>query len=281
MDEKRRTFLKIAGVSLLGLGAKPVVNALADNEKPKLTPRPEALTGKRWAMVIDIKKCKENCTDCVDICHKIHNVPNFENPKDEVKWLWKESYKHAFPGQEYDYIKEYEDTALAGKKYLVLCNHCDNPPCVQVCPAKSTYRREDGIIMQNFRRCIGCKYCIAACPYGVRNYNYKDQEEKEYHRVDTPLDRTLIGPWPFPHRTHGVVEKCTFCYHRIEQGLKDGKVIGVDVVPACVEACPTKSRTFGDLDDPHSGVSQQLESRNSFRLRESMGTEPKVYYLSK
>jgi molybdopterin-containing oxidoreductase family iron-sulfur binding subunit len=157
--------------------------------------------------------------------------------------------------------------------------HCDKAPCVTVCPAKATYRRGDGIVMQDFRRCIGCRYCIAACPYAARNFNYKPQEKEEYHRPDLPPDRASLGPWPFPQRIHGVVEKCTFCFHRIDQGLKDGKKIGVDVVPACVEACPTKARAFGDLDDPDSRVSRLLSSRDGIRLREEMGTHPKVYYL--
>ncbi len=133
--------------------------------------------------------------------------------------------------------------------------------------------------MQDFRRCIGCRYCIVACPYGVRNFNYKDQEEQEYHRPDLPPDRSVRGMWPFPTRVRGVVEKCTFCFHRIDQGIKEGKRIGSEVVPACVEACPTHARTFGDLDDSNSEVSQLLASRTSFRLREEMSTKPKVFYL--
>jgi molybdopterin-containing oxidoreductase family iron-sulfur binding subunit len=159
------------------------------------------------------------------------------------------------------------------------CMHCDNPPCATVCPAKATYSRKDGIVVQDFRRCIGCKYCMIACPYGVRNFNYKEQEEKEYHRPDLPPNRADRGPWPFPLRLHGVVEICTFCFHRIDQGVRDGKKIGVDVVPACAAACPTRAIHFGDLDDPGSQVSKLLATREAFRLREAMGTKPKVYYL--
>ena len=122
---------------------------------------------------------------------------------------------------------------------------------------------------------------MVACPYGVRSFNYKEPEEKEYHRPELPPRRADRGFWPFPHRVHGVVEKCTFCFHRLDQGVEEGKKIGVDVVPACVEACPTKARGFGDLDDPDSEVSQLLSSRQWIRLREGMGTEPKVFYLPK
>ena len=226
----------------------------------------------RWGMVIDLAKCV-GCQACTIACKEENNIP-YGSPKEQKR------------RQEIYWNKV---IAVSNGKYPTVsidlipmpCMHCDNAPCVTVCPAKATYRREDGIIMQDFRKCIGCKYCIVACPYGARNFNYKEPEEEEYQRPDPPPDRSQRDPWPFPHRVHGVVEKCTFCFHRKDQGIKDGKKIGVEVVPACVEACPTKARTFGDLDDPESEVSRLLASRTSFRLREGMGTEPKVYYLPK
>ena len=223
-------------------------------------------------MVIDLDKCT-GCQACTIACKEENNVPH-GSPQDQRRRI--EPYWNKVIA-----VSNGEYPAVNIEMIPMPCMHCDNPPCVQVCPAQATYLREDGIVIQNFRRCIGCKYCIAACPYGVRNFNYKEQVEKEYHRTDLPPDRSVIGPWPFPTRTHGVVEKCTFCFHRIDEGLRDGKKIGVDVVPACVEACPTKARTFGDLDDPDSGVSSLLATRGHFRLREEMGTKPKVYYLSK
>jgi len=166
------------------------------------------------------------------------------------------------------------------------CMHCTHPPCVNVCPSKATFVRDDGIVMQNFRRCLGCRYCIVACPYGARNFNFKTQESKEYQRPDLPPDLDLgyashIGPWPYPHRTRGVVEKCTYCFHRIDQALENGLEIGSPdgVVPACVEACPTEARFFGDLDDPESTVSKLLASRTYIKLREEMATNPKTIYL--
>jgi Fe-S-cluster-containing dehydrogenase component len=161
------------------------------------------------------------------------------------------------------------------------CMHCDDPPCVRVCPARATYQREDGIVIQNYRRCIGCKYCLVACPYGVRNFNYKDPAGESYDRPDPPPDRTDRAVWPFPHRIHGVVEKCTFCFHRIDAALAQGLKVGVDVVPACAEACPARAIFFGDLDDTGSQVSRLLAARQYIRLREAMGTSPKVYYLTK
>ncbi|MBM3155493.1 MAG: 4Fe-4S dicluster domain-containing protein [Chloroflexi bacterium] len=226
----------------------------------------------RWGMVIDLDKCT-GCQACTIACKEENNVP-FGSPYENIRRLapyWNKVIA----------ASEGEYPSLNIEMIPMPCMHCDNPPCVQVCPAKATYLREDGIVVQNFRRCIGCKYCIAACPYGVRNHNYKEQEEHPYNRPDSPPDRSVIGPWPFPHRTHGVVEKCTFCFHRIDEGIKEGKRIGIDVVPACVEACPTEARVFGDLKDPNSHVSRLLATRGSFVLREKMGTRPKVHYLHK
>ena len=226
----------------------------------------------RWGMVIDLDKCT-GCQACTIACKEENNVP-YGSPKDQKRRI--EPYWNKVIA-----VSSGEYPAVNIEMIPMPCMHCDNPPCVTVCPARATYLREDGIVIQNFRRCIGCKYCIAACPYGVRNFNYKEQVEQEYHRPDLPPDRSVVGPWPFPTRMHGVVEKCTFCFHRIDEGVKNGKKIGVDVVPACVEACPTKARVFGDLDDPNSEVSRLIATRDAFRLRESMGTRPKVYYLPK
>jgi len=235
---------------------------------------------ERWGMVIDLDKCV-GCQACTIACKSENNVP-YGSPKEEQRMqeiFWNKVIavsKGEYPTASIEIIP-------------MPCMHCEHPPCVTVCPAKATYKREDGIVMQNFRRCIGCKYCIVACPYGSRSFNYKEQEEQEYHRPDLPPDlgldsKAYIGPWPFPRRTHGVVEKCTFCFHRIDEAKKKIEAgeeieIGLDVVPACVEACPSGARVFGDLEDPASAVSKLLASRDSFKLREEMDTEPKVFYL--
>jgi len=238
----------------------------------------------RYGMVIDLDKCV-GCQACSLACKSENNVP-FGSPgeqKRRVDIYWHKviaASEGKYPTQSMEMIP-------------MPCMHCDHPPCVNVCPVKATYKREDGIVMQNTRRCIGCRYCIIACPYGVRNFNDKAQEETPYQRADLPEDMGLdgdkfYGPWPFPHRTRGVVEKCTYCFHRIsaaEKQIEEGEdvVIGSDrpdgVVPAYVEACPTGARFFGDLDNPDSVVSQLMATRDPFVLKEAQGTNPKTIYL--
>jgi Fe-S-cluster-containing dehydrogenase component len=256
MNGSRRRFLKIAGMSALGLGAKPLIDALEANGQPKELRSPKALVGKRWAMAVDLrKKCPDDCTECIDACHRVHNVPDFGNPKDEVKWIWNAPFRDAFPGQEHDYLEE----ALKERPIIVLCNHCDNPPCVRVCPTKATYKREeDGIVMMDYHRCIGCRFCMAACPFGSRSLNWRDPRPfiKELNRE-------------FPTRTKGVVEKCTFCEERLAIGL----------IPACVDACKEKVLVFGDLKDPRSEVRELISLHYTIRRRPELGTMPEVYYI--
>jgi len=226
-------------------------------------------------MVIDLDKCA-GCQACTIACKSENNVPH--GSPDEQKRRMEIYWNKVIAVSNNDYPSV--NTLIIPMP----CMHCEHPACVTVCPAKATYKRDDGIVMQNFRRCIGCKYCMVACPYLARSFNYKEQEKQEYHRPDLPenlglKNKTHIGPWPFPHRTHGVVEKCTFCFHRIDRGINEGKKIGVDVVPACVEACPSEARVFGDIEDSSSALSMLLAKRDSFKLKEDMGTDPKVFYL--
>ncbi len=237
----------LAGDSLLIPGSGP---AMFVPDKPPLT-------GKRWAMVIDARKCleEEGCTKCIDACHLTHNVPRFDNPKDEVKWIWKENYEEAFPTEEHEHVPD----GIKEKPFLVLCNHCDNPPCVRVCPTQATWRREeDGIVMMDMHRCIGCRYCVAACPYGSRSFNWRDP--RPFIKETNP---------EFPTRTRGVVEKCNFCNERLAVGK----------LPACVEACTCKALVFGDLEDPNSEVRRLLKERFAIRRKPALGTNPQIYYL--
>jgi molybdopterin-containing oxidoreductase family iron-sulfur binding subunit len=252
MEQGRRKFLEAAGAVALAAGAAPACVACTP------TGRFEPGKGsKRWAMVIDLRKCNEQqaCEDCVHACHKAHNVPKFDNPKDEIKWIWKEEgFAHVFPSYEGHPLPE----RIRSKPALVLCNHCDNPPCVRVCPTKATWRREDGIVMMDWHRCIGCRYCVVACPYGSRSFNWFNPRP---HIEKISLD--------FPTRMKGVVEKCTFCEERLSR----------DQAPICVEACTHGALVFGDLGDPNSNVSQILAAEYTIRRKPDLGTNPEVYYL--
>lgn len=254
MESTRRVFLKIAGISLLGFGARPVLDSVAVAGQPKFLKSPEALTGKRWAMVVNMRNCRDDCRDCIDACHRIHNVPEFKNPKDEVKWIWTEPYKNAFPGDEHKYMGKAQEQ----KRVIVLCNHCDNPPCVRVCPTKATWKREDGIVMMDYHRCIGCRFCMAGCPFGARSLNWRDPR---------PFIKEMNPD--YPTRMRGVVEKCTFCFERLAKGL----------IPACVEACKERALVFGDLEDPNSEVRKLISSNHTLRRKPHLGTMPQVYYI--
>ena len=166
------------------------------------------------------------------------------------------------------------------------CMHCENPPCIKVCPVKATYRDEEGLVRQNYERCIGCRFCTVACPYGVRYFNWHEPEWEgslaEYHNPDRIVgDGILEGP---AIRPLGVVEKCTFCLHRLHKAraqaeAEERALRTEDYVPACVQTCTGKARFFGDLDDPESTVSRLEQSPRAFRLLEEEGTHPKVIYL--
>ena len=250
----RRTLLRVAGVSLLAGAGRKVASALAAvvGSGPSAAPPP----ARRWAMVIDLPKClkDESCTKCIAACHRAHNVPLISDPRHEVKWIWKASFEDAFPSQE----STLTALTLRGKQVPVFCNHCADPPCVRVCPTQATWKRPDGIVMMDWHRCIGCRYCMVACPYGSRSFNW----------VDPRPYLAELNP-DFPTRTKGVVEKCTLCYERLEKGQ----------LPACVEACTPKAMAFGDLDDPKSEVRRLLEARYSIRRKPELGTQPEIYYL--
>ncbi len=247
----RRDFIKFAGVLALGITTHQAVSFFSNHSSK------EGIANvKRWAMAISFSACvkREGCRDCIDACHLIHNVPEIDNPKEEIKWIWSSPYESVFKEQTNVFTKG----MLRNLSVLCMCNHCENPSCVKVCPTKATWKRPDGIVMIDYHRCIGCRYCMAACPYGARSFNWRDPK---------PFIKRINQD--FPNRATGVVEKCNFCEERIDKGLN----------PACVEACPEKALIFGDLNDPNSDISRVLRTRLSIQRRPHLGTEPKVFYL--
>jgi Fe-S-cluster-containing dehydrogenase component len=265
MGVDRREFLKIAGISaLLGLGGKTAIDFLAPGDLEASMDAVPLTEGKRWAMVIDMQRMDEEIMDkCIEACHLEHNVPDLGNPKEEIKWMWKEEYEHTFPGQKHDYIGD----NVKHKNFLLLCNHCSNPPCCRVCPTKATWQRDDGVVMMDQHRCIGCRFCMAACPFGVRSFNWGDPRK-------APKDRNPNFPTnqDYPTREKGVVEKCTFCAERIAKGQ----------FPACVEAANEIKENvliFGDLADPDSEVRAVLRKHYTIRRKPELGTEPNIFYI--
>ena len=204
----------------------------------------------RYGIVVDTKRCI-GCWSCAVSCKAHNNLPN------DIWWnrvMTVGGDDPDTPGGTYPNVWMY---------YVTLsCQHCDDPACTKVCPVGATYKREDGIVMQDSEKCIGCRMCMAACPYtGVRNFNW---DEPEY-LVDFP-----VGDINAPAHVKHTVEKCTMCAHRIADGRE----------PACVEGCTASARFFGDLNDPNSVVSQKIRERKYFQLLPEMGTGPAFYYLT-
>ena len=260
MKNSRRRFLQIAGVSALGLGTKPVLNAFAteaaQGDRYHVAKGEDALSAKQWAMVIDTRKL-ETAADLqpmIDACNKIHNIPTaIENKNHEIKWIWEAPYHNVFT----DKANKFLDEEVEHKPFLLLCNHCENPPCVRACPTQATFKNENGIVMMDFHRCIGCRFCMAACPFGARSFNFRD-----------PRPFIEVNNKEFPTRTKGVVEKCNFCAERLAVGK----------MPACVEAS-NGAIAFGDLYDEHSEVRELLKENYTIRRKQVLGTEPSVYYI--
>ncbi len=223
----------------------------------------------RWGMVIDLDRCT-GCGACMAACHQENNLA--ASGKEEAV-----ERSRAFHWMRV--ISEVSESHAETKvTYMPQpCFQCDDPPCVRVCPVHATYLGDEGIVGQIYARCIGCRYCMAACPYNAKVFNWYEPE--------WPGDLARKANPDVSRRYKGVVEKCTFCHHRINQAKEQARVEerelrDGDVVPACAESCPARAIEFGDLDDPASRVSDLARSSRAFRLHADLGTRPKVIYLS-
>ena len=208
------------------------------------------MADKKLVMLVDTKRCI-GCNSCAVACKIENNLP---------KNIWWNRIM-TVGGDNLD-SPEGEYPNLKMHNITVACQHCENPACVTVCPVGATYKDpETGVVRQDYDKCIGCRMCMAACPYtGVRSFNW---EEPKYH-----MDYAVGGKDVPVHQKH-VVEKCTFCYHRISKGEE----------PACMHLCVGRARFWGDLDDPSSEVSQLIQSREHMQLLPERGTNPSTYYL--
>jgi len=241
----RKDFLKLTGlVSLSSLVAAFSGQFMKKAQAAKSPGRKK----HRWGMVIDLVRCV-NCKACTVACRLEHKTP---------------------PGVVYNPVVEEEVGEFPNVKrkwFPKPCFHCENPPCVPVCPVTATYkRREDGIVIVDPEVCIGCRYCITACPYGARYFDFGEEyiEDKSnpFNMIPSPAHKAPIG----------TVRKCDFCLHLQDE---NGKYTDL---PACARTCMGKAIHFGDLMDSESEVSRLVARRNTIRLKEELGTQPNVYY---
>ena len=254
MNNSRRHFLKVAGISACALSAG--LAGVAQAQAGSYEPNAQGLKAKRWAMVIDTRKftSAEDYKPLIEACHKAHNVPDVPG-NHNIKWMWLDKDDRVFTDDMNAQLPEKFKKGM----FPLLCNHCTNPPCVRVCPTQATYKMADGIVAMDYHRCIGCRFCMAGCPYGARSFNFVDPRKHLADPVPNPA---------YPTRMIGVVEKCTFCAERLAKGQ----------LPACVEAS-NGAVLFGDLEDPNSVVRKALAENFSIRRKPSLGTQPGVYYL--
>lgn len=223
----------------------------------------------QWAMAIDLDRCT-GCAACVVACDAENNIPT-AGPDQAAQgraksWIRIDRY----------YEGEFPDIKVRFRP--VLCQHCDDAPCEPVCPVYATYQNAEGLNVQVNSRCIGTRYCANNCPYTVRFFNW------ESPRWDPPLDLQLNPDVSI--RPAGVVEKCTFCAHKIKRAkldadAEDRELADGDVQPACVQSCPAEAMAFGDMSDRGSRVSKMIASGRSEQLLADLGTKPRVHYLKK
>jgi molybdopterin-containing oxidoreductase family iron-sulfur binding subunit len=214
-----------------------------------------------FGYALNISKCK-GVRKCVEACVAENNLSR--DP--QIQYIRVLEMDHGDMNlTRANHYYDAETVPRPGKFYLpVQCMQCDNPPCVKACPVEATWQERDGITVVDYDWCIGCRYCMAACPYWARHYNWS---EPTIPPASLNADTHYLGNRPRPK---GVVEKCTFCIQRTRKGRQ----------PACLEACPTGARIFGNLLDPASDIRYVLENKTVFRLKEELGTEPKFWYFT-
>ncbi len=223
----------------------------------------------KWAMAIDLDRCT-GCAACMAACKMENNVPIVEPEEARqgrvMHWM--------------DMMTEYDGDYpnIEVKRMPKPCFHCDNPPCTRVCPVGATYRNEEGIVAQVYQRCIGCRYCMVACPFTAKVFNWHDP-------IWIEGASTCFNP-DVSRRMVGVVEKCSFCSHRLMKvkemaDEEDRPINDGEYIPACAEICPADAIYFGNIEDKGSKVYKMSRDYRASRVMEDLGVEPKVYYLAK
>ncbi len=229
----RREFLTLSS-SLMLLTIPVAANPPRPLDQP-------ATSQKRWGLLIDTSKCSSGCDACVNACHIENGVTGHNRPASDAQWIRKVTVKDK---------QTQKVTSLP-----LMCQHCENPPCVDVCPTTASFKRADGIVLVDKHLCIGCRYCMMACPYKARSFIHEKVENQKPHAP----------------RGMGTVESCNLCVKRVDEGK----------LPACVDACKNAGHSailFGDLKDPNSEISQKLQKVSSTALRADMGLNTGVRY---
>ncbi|MEW8459627.1 MAG: sulfate reduction electron transfer complex DsrMKJOP subunit DsrO [Candidatus Thiodiazotropha endolucinida] len=238
----RRQFIggTVAAAGAETLAAGVLLHAASDKGKA-----PSGASGNhRWGMLIDANKCAEGCSACVEACNNEHGLTGFDRPATDAVWIRPVKLKDKQTGHV--------------NRLVMMCQHCEHPPCVDVCPTNASFKRIDGVVLVDRHRCIGCRYCMMAGPYTARSF---------VHEALT--DQSVNAP-----RGKGCVESCTLCVHRIDAGVMQ---------TACQEACDKEGHSailFGDLKDPNSEISRVLKSRNSVQIRADLELNTGVRYLN-
>ena len=239
----RRSFVEKSAAAAAALTIAPGVILNTAQAKPA----GEAVTdAKRWGILIDTAKCGNGCNDCVTACHEENGIeasnhPDHNNQLTSQQWIRK--------------VKLRDKLTNHVVSLPMMCQHCENPPCVDVCPTGASFKRVDGIVLVDRHICIGCRYCMMACPYKARSFAHEV--------VDNKVD--------FQPRGKGTVESCTMCVHRVDS----------DGTPACVEACSAAEHgamVFGDLKNPESEISKQLVKHGGKQIRADLGLNTGVRY---
>lgn len=239
-DAKRRDFLKSSAAFAAGISLAP---GLLLYRVGQARPLDEAVTDfVRWGMLVDTNHCAEGCTACVDACNKEHGLTDMGRPRTDAQWIRKLTIRNRRTGYK--------------KSFPVMCQHCTNPPCVDVCPTGASFRRADGIVLVDKHTCIGCRYCMMACPYKARSF----------------IHETLSDQLPHAPRGKGTVESCTLCVHKLDRN---------EGTTACVEACARaghRALIFGDLNDPKSELSKRLARDGGTQIRADLKLDLNVRY---
>ena len=236
IDQYRRRFLGGSAAAVAGLAVAPGIFLQSVNAKPA---DQEVTSKNRWGLLIDTNKCLSGCSDCVSACNKEHGLREINGPATDAQWIRKVTLKNKSTGHTIN--------------MPMMCQHCENPPCQDVCPTGASFRRDDGIVLVDKHICIGCRYCMMACPYKARSF------------IHEPLTDQL----PVAPRGKGTVESCTLCIHKVDRG---------DGTTACAEACNQGAIIFGDLNDRNSDISRRLAKFGGHELRAELGLNTGVRY---